>query len=550
MRFPHSLVLALFFATAAHATDTEDAALFRQLFLEEAKIDKPSATPAQLDDLFFTPDAAVERSLKARTLDESLEALKGASLTSLKAARAHAPKIDAPKTDLKGRRLTIVLVPGVFAEFIKTRAMEEIFEKPSKAREAFRDLVLKAKAARNPNALDHTQLLSLWAKDKPEKDTLREQRIDEVIHFGELSVRGAKVRVLLLATPFGSLESLGDATVRAAMFNRRLEKYLALTGPNQPLAIVGYSRGTLLGLEMLAQAKRDNKPWVKNVKGLVSLAGVVLGSALADDAVKGERSPTRLLLEGVKKTADSLEKYPDDASLAEKGRVRVANDLKWANFGTEALGHVRELTKNQNPFETLQNLAKVDPRAPVGIFLAMWKELGLTHYNVEYNRNIDRFRKFVDELLLAVRELSGDARVRWFRANQLPKNVTYYALPAAMAYPPSNEAEKELFKNPFAYGSGSQDDVMLSQNRKDYETLSGGLALNDSQVSVAQASFPPGVLESLGHPGLKTKFLGVAGTHHWGVALREVNKMRGGQQNGFPREALLRAIAVQVLLDD
>ncbi len=92
---------------------------------------------------------------------------------------------------------------------------------------------------------------------------------------------------------------------------------------------------------------------------------------------------------------------------------------------------------------------------------------------------------------------------------------------------------------------------MLTQNRKDYETLSGGLALNDSQVSVAQAAFPAGVLESINpaHKGLKTKFLGVAGTHHWGMALREVNKMKAGQVNGFPREALLRALAIQVMLD-
>ena len=544
------IFLTLLFTFNAHAGEAEDAAAFRQLFLEEAKLDKPGAPEALLQDLFFTPDAATERALKARTLDDSLEALKAGSLSTLRAARAQAPA-PAPKTSLQGRKLTIVIIPGVFAEFIKTRAMEELFEKPSKARDAFRDLVMKAKAKGNPNAIDRTQLLSLWEAGQPAEKVSREQRLDEVIHLGELSVRGARVRVILMGTPFASLESLGDATDRAAIFNRRLEKFLALPGSSQPLALVGYSRGTLLGLEMLAQAKRDGKPWVKNVKALVSLSGVVLGSALADDAVKGERSPARKLLEAVKKTADSLEKYPEDANVAEKGKVRVANDLKWAAFGAEAIGHVKEITKGQSPIEGLQNIAKVDPRAPLGIFLAMWRELGLTNYNADYNRNIDRFRRFVNELTLAVRELSTDARTQWWKTHELPKHVIYYGLPAAMANPLANAVEKELFQSPLAYGSGSHDDVMLAQNRKDYETLSGGLALNDSQVSVLQASFPAGVLETLNpaHAGLKTKFLGVSGTHHWGVALREVNKMRAGQTNGFPREALLRAIAVQVLLD-
>lgn len=547
--------LGLFFSlpsTISNAGDPEDAAFFRQIFLEEAKAAKPSASATQISDLFFTPDTSTERALKARTLDEALEAQKGGSLTSLKAAEATSPRVELANFNLKGKRLTVVLVPGVFAEFIKNRAMEEVLERASSARSAFKEIVAKAKVAGNANAVDYVHKVKKFDPAKAEEELRDPVDLDEVIHVGEVEARGAHIRVLLLNTPFGTTESLGDASVRAEMFVRRLEKFLELTGKEQPLAFVGYSRGSILGLEMLAQGKLKNRWWVKNVKAMVSLSGVVLGSTLADDATKGDRSPTRKLLEGVKRTANSLEKFPEGASMVEKTRIRLANDVKWAAFGAEALLLVRELTAGQNPVENIRNLAKVDPRVPIGIFLQMWDELGLNSYNDDYSRNIDRFRHFVNELLASVHEIATDARVKWFNTHELPKNATYYALTAAMADPGANALEKQLYANPYAYGSGSQDDIMLTQNRRDYVRLSNGLALNDSQMGVIQSSFPAGVIESLNssNSGLKTKFLGIAGTHHWGIALREVNKMRAGQVNGFPREALLKAISIQVLLDN
>lgn len=535
---------------AANADELQDANHFRHLLMQEARLLKPDVNEAQLGKIFFVPDGNVTRSLKARTLEESLEALKGGSLTSLAEATRNAPRLDVPATSLNGKKLTVVLVPGVFAEFIKNRAMEDVLEKPSKLQKAFKEVVARAKEANSAHSVDRTLLLNNFEIGKTGLEMSKETPLDELIHVGEMNVHGAHVRVLLLATPFSSLESLGDAKVRATMFNRRLEKYLALTGPEQPLAFVGYSRGTILGLEMLAQAKAENKPWVKNVRAMVSLSGVVLGSSLADDAAKGERSPTRKLLEGVRKTAVSLEKYPDNAGVLEKARVRKDNDLKWAAFGVEALALMNQMNSG-SPIESFKNLSKVDPRAPIGIFTAMWTNLGLNSFWGDYNRNVDRFRYLVDELLASVHEMTAEARVYWFKTRELPKHVTYYGLTAAMANPGANAVEKDLFANPLAYGSGSQDDIMLTQNRKDYEALSGGLALNDSQVSVIQSSFPPGVLESISpaHKGLKTKFLGVATTHHWGMALREVNKMKDGQVNGFPREAMLRALVIQVLQD-
>jgi hypothetical protein len=554
------LALALLVPALAHAGPTEDSAAFRQRLIQETKLLKPDADEKWLNELSYVPDDAVLRALKATNVDEMLEAVKLGSLRTLRDATVAAPAAKAGDLDsLSGHHLTIVIVPGVFAEFIKNRAFEDVLEQPSLSRRAFEELVNKAHRDGNAAATDHSLLLNDYDPAKTEEQSAKEFLLSDLISMGELDVHGAKVRVILFNTPFSSAESLGDNESRAKIFIRRLDKYLALTGADQKLAFVGYSRGTPLGLEILAQAKAANKPWVANVRGMISLSGVVLGSSLADDATYNPESPTKILLEGVQATNASLEKYPEGqypGLLLDRGIAR-ANEVKWAAFGAKALPVVAKMNQG-SPLDMVKNLAAVDPRAPLGIFLSMWKNIGLNHWNKSYNANIDRFGHFVGQLITAAHELSGAARVKWFQTHELPRNVTYYAITAAMANPDStDESEKPLFGNPLAYGLGtngahSYDDVMLVQNRKDYEKISGGIRLNDSQVSVIQAAFPAGVIERLNpaNAGLKAKFLGTTGTHHWGMALREVNKMHAGEVNGFPREALLRSLAIQVMLDE
>jgi hypothetical protein len=550
------------------ATDGDpvaDAAAFRQHLIHETELvlkeaGKPAADPKWLNQLSYVPDANIVRALKASSVEDMLEAAKPGRLRSLMEATASAPVPGNMDADIAGRRLTIVIVPGVFAEFIKNRAFEDVLEKASPACNAFAELVKREKAKGNPNAVDHTLLVNDFESARKEDEQPgKPMDLNDLISMGELHVHGAKVRVILFNTPFASGESLGDNESRAKIMIRRLDKYLALTGgKDEPLAFVGYSRGTPLGLEMLSQAKAANEPWVANVRGMISLSGVVLGSSLADDATFNPESPTKVILDNVQSTVGSLEKYPEGVTpgWVWNSSIRRGNDAKWASVGTKLLPVVAKMNQG-SPIDMVKNLAAVDPRAPLGIFLMMWKQLGLNNWNVDYNKNIDRFGHFLGQLVTAAHQLAGAERVKWFQTHELPKNVTYYAITAAMANPDAGEAsgEKQLYDNPLAYGgdaSGthSYDDVMLIQNRKDYEKISGGIALNDSQVSVIQAAFPAGVIERLNPANqLHTKYLGITGTHHWGMALREVNKMKGGQVNGFPREALLRSLAITVLTD-
>ncbi|RYZ98897.1 MAG: hypothetical protein EOP11_20100 [Proteobacteria bacterium] len=448
---------------------------------------------------------------------------------------------------LKSRELTIVILPGVFAEFIKNRAFEEVLEKESAFKEEFSAAVKAAQERGEAAAEDSVDFVR--AHGTKEASEITSLPMDKLLSVGEMNVAGNRVRVVLLGTPFSSMESLGRSDQRVDVFTRRLEKYLALTGP-QDLAFVGYSRGTILGLDMLAAAKKKKSPWLARTRGLVALGGVVMGSSLADDAIGNEQAPMFRLLGAIESTISGLELIPEGASLRESGAVFARNTQRWLELVKVARAETKSLNEGKDMLAEARSMIQVDPRSPLFILLSIWKELGLINFFTGYNANIERARYAFGELAASIRELSTEARTDWWKKTILPQNVTYYAITGVMANPEANETEKSLFANVNAYGNGSYDDVMLLQNRKDYEKISG-LSVNDSQVAIPQAVFLPKLIAKLNRAnrGLKTEFLGVVGTHHWGLALREVNKMNGGQQNGFPREALLRAIAGQVMSD-
>lgn len=528
-----------------------DAKNFEKIFLEQVRKSHPGASEQQIRQTHFLPDSALLEAVQSPSLDQAMDKTRSTNLPNLAKSTGTSEPIVAPAAaESSDPKLTMVVVPGVFAEFIKNRAFEEVFEKPSAAQDEFKAKVAEA------GAKDAVPFTKDFAPGKSRADFATDLPLDQVMNVGEMDVNGKRVKVVLLGTPFGSLESLGDSKDRATVFNRRLEKYLAITD-QQNLAFVGYSRGTVTGLEMLAQAKAEGKPWVKNVKGMVSLSGVVWGSCLADDAIHNPDSSLNKIIQDLLATSAALELIPENASRGETALIAARNAKRFAGFSARAAAaKIKDSVRNGLSLPSIaaiKSMAQVDPTSIGGIVKSMVGQLGLDHPAADYNKNIERFRYFTGALLASTKELTSDARNEWWKTHEIPKNPTYYSIPAAMANPDGKDApalEKQLFQNPLSYGNGSYDDISLLGNRKEYERICG-TKMNDSQVSVTQATFLPKVIEGLNskNDDIKTKFLGVAGTHHWGMALREVNKMKGGQTNGFPREALLQSLAEQILQD-
>lgn len=496
-------------------------------------------TPESLARIHMLPDDKIVQAIDAQTSEAALELVSQTSLTNLLAetlAKQSDKSIDA-EAALRKEPITMVIVPGIFGEFIPTRGFEDVLSQASDEREAFKALVDKAAKEKSANALDSRFSITALA-EKPVS-------LKDVINVGSIKDKNGKTlaRVVLLYTDFMSLESLGDLKKHAEIFNRRLSKYLALTG-KQKIALVGYSRGTTLALEMLAQAKEKNLPFLSSVKGMIGLGGVIWGSALADDT-QSEKSTMSALVEQVQNLRNGVN--PDS---------KTQTLLAWSKFAARVAFLLPKLGSKPNApkasdLKNSQVPTSLDTKSILTLVKTAWTSLGLSKPIQDFPNNVRRFQAVVDAALGGVDSLTSKSRTEWWTQRTLPKSVTYYSMTAAMANPEASELEKAIFDGPLGYSKRSYDDLMLLQNRLDYESL-GKISLNDSQVSVAQAMFLPEAAAGLNsaNSGLKTQMLGTLGTHHWGLALRIVNAMKDGRTNPFPREALLKALAAKVALDE
>jgi pimeloyl-ACP methyl ester carboxylesterase len=509
-------------------------------FHELLKSTLPSAmtSPEAMARIHMLPDQKILQAIDANSAEAALELVSQTSLTQLvneTLSNQTDKSIDA-EAILRKQPVTMVIVPGIFGEFIPTRGFEDVLSQPSKERDAFQAAVQKAAAEGNVNAKDSRFSISALSN--------KDVSLNDVVNVGSLTDKNGKTlaRVVLLYTDFMSLESLGDLKLHAQIFNRRLSKYLALTG-KQKIALVGYSRGTTLALEMLAQAKEQNLPYLSSVKGMVGLGGVIWGSALADDT-QTENSVMASLVHEVQTLRNNVN--PES---------RTQTLVAWTKFAAKVAFILPKMNAKANApkasdLKNAQVPTSLDPKSILSLVKTAWTSLGLSKPISDFDKNVRRFQAVVDAALGGVDSLTSKSRQAWWTIRTLPKNVTYYSVTAAMANPEASSLEMSIFDGAYGYSKRSYDDLMLLQNRLDYESLSK-VSLNDSQVSVAQAMFLPEAAAALNsaNTGLKTQMLGTFGTHHWGLALRIVNAMKDGRTNPFPREALLKALAAKVASD-
>ena len=527
-----------FFAGQVRAEDEQRPAL---QFHEILRSTLPSAmlAPEALSTLHMLPDQKILNARHASTIEGAIDDVKQTNLLNLvreTESRQGTASLDADAI-LRKEPITMVIIPGIFGEFIPTRAFEEVLAKESPDRRSFRTRVAAAREAGNPIGSDSTFDINALAN--------KEVPLSEVVNVGNINDKDGKplIRVVLMYTNFMSLESLGNQKEYAKIFNRRLSKYIALTG-RQNIALVGYSRGTGLALEMLAQAREQNLPYLANVKGMVSLGGVIWGSALADDAASTSTATGSLL-----GAVSELEKNLDPSSV-------VKTTAAWAKFAWTAKSSISGLTKHADApnAKDLKNAlvpTNIDPGSIKTLLQTAFFKLGLNHPVTEFANNVRRFHSLVGAVLSGVKSLTTADRLNWWKTHEVPQNLTYYSITAAMPNPERSPLEMQIFNDNIGYSHRSYDDLMLLQNHMDYEHLDG-LSLNDSQVGVPQAMFLPDAIanENPANAGLKTQMLGTLGTHHWGLALKIVNAMKDGRENPFPREAVLKALAAKVSLDD
>ncbi len=515
-----------------------DAEEFRDVF---ARVVGGRFKEEQLNQLVYFPDAAMfsagaERDAGAffKRLDTLYRALEPDQLFAVGKKTAFSKNAPDWQETLKKTPITFVIVPGVFGEFIRTRSMEEILERTqSSSAKTF----AKAYAASSDGAAKSDSHFSLDDFKDVEKP-LTELMVTASIDAADGS---PLVQLVTFQTPLMALETLGRNDDVAKNYVRRLGKFFKINGTPENVVFLGYSRGSAVGLEMVNQARKE--AWFKKVRAFVGLGGVIYGSDLADQIhVPGSKAQRQLnAFEELIGTLKPL----DDVPILKRPGVVAANTAAWARFGKEMVVIDPGFAK-----ATLANSKGSDIGSMLGLVKDIWLKLNLNDFFTDYSVNIHRFLRLGKSILDAVNELTTSARLEWWRQHTVPTDLSYYAIVATMADPDTAKMGAANARSVVSYGVDTADYRTLLSGYRDFAKTTG-LALNDSQVAVHKSMFWP-ELHARINPAqepMNIKFLGVLGTHHWGLALRVVSEMKDGEINPFPREDLLKAIATKIAWD-
>jgi hypothetical protein len=453
-----------------------------------------------------------------------------------------------PRTDARAilrRRgpVTLVVCPGIFGEFVDLPPFDSVVGHGVDS--AFRRRVGPAVEAAEGVAFS---LESLTDETLP---------LSELVNVGSIDDAdgSALVEVILLRPAFGTLETLGDADECARVYADRLDRVVAAVPEiaRSKLHLLGYSRGAGVALSLLVQGRADaaHHAWAKRVKGLITLAGVVYGSDLADRAFEDEDSLDYVLLRRIEKLARELEVAPAGASATDEAKIKAENTARWGKALARIAAHAGKGAPPAGMIREGTPLVAQSAGHLYGMLRTVLFDLFQLDRPGDYFDNVRRFKRLVGDAVTGLRGLRTKARVRWWRENVLPDDVIYHALTGSMADPTRGLEPHELVESPY-YGCELADHRGLRTSY--YATCDfARVELNDGQVAVPKARFWPGLGPALNpdQPRLETRFLGVLGTHHWGLGFPFANETAGKsdeeQANPFPRRVLLEALAAFVV---
>lgn len=503
---------------------------FRAIFHGETK--SLVASREELDRTFHLPTPNLSEPPAVTSADAFLNELgkryAQARPENVFAMARRLPIDDAALRELKPvtQPVTFILVPGVFGEFIVTKPMSDVFDEKNPS----------PLAGDLSRALARATDASLKEDERYDLGTFSKTNRPLAEHFGFAThFEGERPLYHLIRLEMArlSLESLGKNEDVATIYVRRLRKLFQLVPPPGPVYLIGYSRGAAVALSMLDKARNDE--WFKSVRGMVALGGVIYGSDLADQTtVKDSKLQKQMTI--IKELADSLE-VPDQVDSSQKVAVYTRNTGRWQVFLTKIVA--LSFTQIVN---TVRDYRGVNLGELSFFIKTIWTDLKLNDFVSDYSNNVRRFKILVDSALAAGDELTTAKRLAWWREHTVPEHLAYHAITATMADPKEAGAMAE---GKLSYDSGSVDYRYLLSGYRDYVKATG-LRLNDSQVSVHKAQFWP-ELHPLLNPRqrpFKSTHLALLGTHHWALALRVVNENKDGQQNPFPRAALLKSLAI------
>ena len=563
-----ALMAALALALPARADDLGGEREFRDIFFSLLAQDRHiPAKDAQ--KLLYSLPAELKRPPESAFAGPPLQGLDALYRkyrpSALYEASTKAPAAQQPWSAQFAKRqpVLLVIVPGIFGEFIAHPPFEEFFANQQSAfARQFQAALATAAPADRTDAI--YSLHDLGAPEKPLSDSLSVASADDE-HGQPL------VKAVFLKPGFASLETVGTIEENTQVYLRRLSKLFRLVG-QQSFYLVGYSRGAAVALELAVQA-RGAAPWGKHLRGVVSLAGVVYGTPLAD-ASMSPGDPTHEMLSLLTELAGKLHEVPADLP----GKPRLRDELHLAHLveqnwvlWTHAAARIAKIeaqAAKPDPGLMLEQIKQSLPgfRSTFHIIKEFaWEQFKILHAprfrhieKGEHFKNVARFKVMVPKLMHGIQALTTESRLGWWRTHTIPADLTYYAIGATMAdaaradragkplYTP--EGVSVLVKDPVSTFADSIDFHSLRSSYYQLIAASGGNELNDSQVTLQRVRFWPRVSRSLNpkQHDFRAYFLGVLGQDHWGLSFPVAFDQHNQKRNPFPRATLLKAIGTFV----
>ncbi len=528
---------------------------FRQIFF---KMGKEQYSETQLSSLIYLPTSDLERSdtfsFRAENPLESFDRVvanwKPSDAFLLGAGRQPCFATSAPWDVFSTEARTqeelplFVIVPELLAEIVDNQPFREMSNNPESVFSKFwqSQLVMHSDG---PDTWDWSfRLVKMQRVPVP---------LSELFTTGNLDAPNGNplANVVSFRALMGSTESIGTPAETAAAFLPRLTKFWRVVGTPQKIYFLGYSRGANVALQMLSDAAQhaEKYPWVSNVRGVITFAGVNFG-AIAADNVLTPGSPLNEIDKALLDLSNSLQDQNGDENSFELSQKIASNTWHWVNDGARFLGKVSQ-------FPLAYGFAKENPRLAIPtrdalvqyIYRFFFETFRLDKPVTDYFGNVRRFKYFVNQFQKSVVALSTKSRLEWWSTHTLPAGTHLMAVAGTMGDPWLQEEGVWVFtKNPLAYDPAIFDFSLLRMSY--YENVrKTGFRVNDGMVSVERALFWPNLIAKLNpqNASVVTHNLALLGVDHFGLALESAAPSAEPHKSPFPRQVLMHALANYVL---
>eukprot|EP01105_Mastigella_eilhardi_P007451 TRINITY_DN18887_c0_g1_i1.p1 TRINITY_DN18887_c0_g1~~TRINITY_DN18887_c0_g1_i1.p1 ORF type:complete len:562 (-),score=132.18 TRINITY_DN18887_c0_g1_i1:46-1530(-) len=422
----------------------------------------------------------------------------------------------------KNKPLTIIVFPGMFAEFIPELPYADLNDNSSFFAQKWYTEFSQTTLPKEDDTFDLFALanISLPLTDFFVCTSYDDDQGVPLFQMVEIKLHS------------GSLESLGDMESTTYIYLRRIEKFLNIMKAYiDHIYLAGNSRTGADVVQIVTQARENGLWWGNDVRGIITIAGVNFGTPVADCAIGDVNSDPPSLcdsfdieLSEIKSLSDEL--VPDISHV-------VQNGILWA----EALGILLESELNKPTIPEMNDLELIWPS-----LYKTWQELlkdvlfdefDLRHPVEDYAGNVVRFQTAVTAIYDCVWMLTTAARASWWATHTVPTDITYMTVTGTQPDAAVNVGPKV-----------HTDTYMMRESFYQMIMMGGG-ALNDAQVSHPRGLFLPAVHQRLNtaQKPYTSHWLGSVQATHWGVAIGAVFPSPDGWRDPFPRAALMKAIA-------